>query len=213
MPFLAAIPVGVVIGASIAATVASTAVAAASAIQQAQAQRNAANYNAQVAANNAQVTEWQRGQQDQEYARQGQLIAQQGSEEASRMEQKNRADMASHINNALTSGVTLSGSALDTTKGAAINDELDVLGEQYNTNLQLYANQERASNADYNSLVQERAGVASSSLLISQGQNAITSGAFSATGSIIGGVSRVGNTLDSMNRYPNFGSSTDNYLA
>jgi hypothetical protein len=192
-------PVIPIIGAiGVVASVAGTVASVAAAGQQASNQQEAANYNAQVAANNAQVATWQRQQQEQEYAAEALMTQQQGAQDASRLELQNGSIVARNIAAAASSGMDITGSTQDAISGSAANNELAVLNEQHKTQIEAYQNEIGASNASYNSVIQANRYDAESQLDTMEGKAAAQTGMYSEIGAGISGVTR---TLGAINSF------------
>jgi hypothetical protein len=193
-------PTGISEGVAVAGVVAAVAAAGvgvASAANQAQEQQKAANWNAQVAATDAQVAVYQRQQQEQESAAQASITQAEGAQEASDLELRNNVLVAKNIAAAASSGLAITGSTQDVISGSAANNELQVLQVQHKTALDAWANQIGASNASYNSIVQAGNYGEQSNLDTMQAGYAAESGMFGEAGAAIGGGSQLGTTLSS----------------
>jgi hypothetical protein len=180
--------------AGVAVSLASTAAGVMAARQQAANEQAADNYNAKVAANNSQVAQWQATQQSQEYATEAYMTAQQGAQNASRIEMQNGALVAKNIAAAAASGLTLSGSTDTTIQGSAANNELAVLNEQHDTQVKVYEDQIGASTAAYNSMIQANRYNDESTLDTMQSVQAGQTGLFNEVGA---GLRGAATTLDS----------------
>lgn len=196
--------------AGLAVSVAATAASVASAAQQAKVQQKSANYNSQVQTNNAQVSAWQRQQQEQEYAAQSLITQQEGAQAASRMEQQSGAIEARNIAAAASSGLQITGSTADVISGSAANNELAVLNEQHKTQIQAYQDQVGAANASYNSIIQGNRYDAEAGLYTMAGKNAAETGLFSEIGAGIAGGSKIITAASSANQTDLFGGGGNN---
>lgn len=178
--------------AGIAVSIASAAAASAAAYQQAQNQKKAADYNAQVQANNAQVQAYQRQQQDQEYATQALLAEKQGAQTTSQIDLRNNVLVAKNVDAALSSGLQISGSTQDAITGSAYNDDLLSTQNQYKTQLDAYQARIGAANASYNSTIAINADKAQATLFTSSGQAATQTAGYSILGDAISGAGKAG---------------------
>ena len=148
------------------ATILSTAISAAGAIQQANAQADAANYQAKVQENNAKIAEFKardavvRGNEEQKKQRQ----------HTAQVAAKQRAAQAAN-------GIdTTYGSALDAAIDTAMLGELDALTVQSNSYREAYDHKIDATN--------ERAGAELSRM---EARNAKKAGFLNAAGTLVGG--------------------------
>ena len=176
--------------AGIAVSIASAAAASAAAVQQAQNQKKAADFNAQVQANNAQVQAYQRQQQDQEYATQSLLAEKEGAQQTSQIDLRNNVLVAKNIDVALSSGLQISGSTQDAIAVSAYNDDLQSTQNQYKTELDAYQARIGAANASYNSTIAINADKSQASLFTASGQNAMQTAAYSVLGDNISGAGK-----------------------
>lgn len=156
----------VLAGIAIASTVAATAVGVVGTMEQASAQKKAANYNAAVEENNAKVAEWNSRKATAEASNQASDIRRQGA----RVLGSQRAAGAA-------SGIDPSGTAADVSFDSLINTETDALLTKY-----------RGKVDSWNSGVQANNNRASAQLYRSQGKSAQTAGLLSAVGTGIGGL-------------------------
>jgi hypothetical protein len=133
-----------------------TAISAASAIQQGQAAKNAANYNAQMEERNAQISRQNAAIEEEKQRRQGDLRL--GSM---------RAGYGA-------SGVAIEGSPLDILEQSAAQEELDALTIRYRGELGAYSSEQEATLSRYRGATAERSGYmqAGSSILMGAARGA-----------------------------------------
>lgn len=162
---------GVLETAVLVAGVAGTAVSAYGAYEAGQAQKKAANYQAQVAANNAQIA-----------AKNAQLATQKGEIEATQQQLKNRAEMGAIVSSMAANNVDVgSGSASDVRQSADILGNLDTSQIRSNAALENYGYRSQGMS------FQAQQGLDQATAKFSNEESYI-----GATGSLLGGASRVG---------------------
>jgi len=202
----------VIAGVGLAVAIAGTAASVAAAHQQAQNQQQAANYNAQVSANDAQVAVWQRQQQQQEFAANALMTQEQGAQNASRLEMQNGAITARNVAAAAASGLDLTGSTASVISGSAANNELAVLNDQHKTQIAAYENLIGAQNATYNSTIQANRYSAQSKLFSMESTQAGQTGFFSELGAGAAGAARITTAANSANSSGLFGPNAQNNM-
>lgn len=154
--------------AAAAASLASTAIGTVGAIQQGQAQKASATYNAAVQNQNAKISEAN-----------AQIVSQAGAEQEAMQERKTRSEVGQIKANQAASGVDVnSGSALDTQASASELGALDALTIRSNATKEAYGYQVQGVNQK-----------AQASLDTFEGQNDETASYYKAAGTFLGGAS------------------------
>ena len=181
MPFLSAIPIAYIAAAAAVAGIASAGVAAVGAEESAAAQKKAAEYQSQVAANNAITAE-----QNAEYATKA------GQAKAEAASLQSRENLGRVVAGEAAQGVDVTtGSAADVQIGQREIGTLNTQNVVNNAALQAYGYRTQATNFE-----------AQSGLLTQEASQAGTAGNIAAAGDLLSGVSSLGKAWASFGGSP-----------